>query len=233
MKWESSSNYSRDDMIRMQQDAVERVREMQRRSDAALKNAQRNPAFFTSSAPNPGVPIQQVHNQQNSSSHKRIPSVEKQAESLSSSETVQHGQSSQAQSQPQMQSQPQAQAQHQSQQPTPNESPVGETPPPPTQPQPENNMGQQRNYTMQQEQPSSPLQNFLGQTPLAGIGKGVESLLGTLTGPSNPQKKDTIAQLLEVLHLDGERILILMIILLLYNDGADYTLLFALMYLFI
>lgn len=231
MKWESSSNYSRDDMIRMQQDAVERVREMQRRSDAALKNAQRNPAFFTSSAPNPGVPIQQVHNQQNSSSHKRIPSVEKQAESLSSSETVQHSQSSQAQSQPQMQSQPQAQAQHQPQQPTPNESQAGETPPPPT--QPENNMGQQRNYTMQQEQPSSPLQNFLGQTPLAGIGKGVESLLGTLTGPSNPQKKDTIAQLLEVLHLDGERILILMIILLLYNDGADYTLLFALLYLFI
>lgn len=214
-------------MIRMQQDAVERVREMQRRSDAALKNAQRNPAFFTSSAPNPGVPIQQVHNQQNSSSHKRIPSVEKQAESLSSSETVQHSQSSQAQSQPQMQSQPQPQH------PTPNESPVGETPPPPTQPQPENNMGQQRNYTMPQEQPSSPLQNFLGQTPLAGIGKGVESLLGTLTGPSNPQKKDTIAQLLEVLHLDGERILILMIILLLYNDGADYTLLFALLYLFI
>lgn len=223
MKWESSSNYSRDDMIRMQQDAVERVREMQRRSDAALKNAQRNPAFFTSSAPNPGVPIQQVHNQQNSSSHKRVPSVEKQAESLTSSEAVQHGQSSQEQPQPQMQSQP----------PTPNQSQGGETPPPPTQPQPENNMGQQRNYTMPQEQPSSPLQNFLGQTPLAGIGKGVESLLGTLTGPSNPQKKDTIAQLLEVLHLDGERILILMIILLLYNDGADYTLLFALLYLFI
>lgn len=210
-------------MIRMQQDAVERVREMQRRSDAALKNAQRNPAFFTSSAPNPGVPIQQVHNQQNSSSHKRVPSVEKQAESLTSSEAVQHGQSSQEQPQPQMQSQP----------PTPNQSQGGETPPPPTQPQPENNMGQQRNYTMPQEQPSSPLQNFLGQTPLAGIGKGVESLLGTLTGPSNPQKKDTIAQLLEVLHLDGERILILMIILLLYNDGADYTLLFALLYLFI
>lgn len=214
-------------MIRMQQDAVERVREMQRRSDAALKNAQRNPAFFTSSAPNPGVPIQQVHNQQNSSSHKRVPSVEKQAESLTSSEAAQHGQSSQEQPQPQMQSQPQPQH------PTPNESLVGETPPPPTQPQPENNMGQQRNYTMPQEQPSSPLQNFLGQTPLAGIGKGVESLLGTLTGPSNPQKKDTIAQLLEVLHLDGERILILMIILLLYNDGADYTLLFALLYLFI
>lgn len=214
-------------MIRMQQDAVERVREMQRRSDAALKNAQRNPAFFTSSAPNPGVPIQQVHNQQNSSSHKRVPSVEKQAESLTSSEAVQHGQSSQEQPQPQIQSQPQPQH------PTPNESPVGETPPPPTQPQPENNMGQQRNYTMPQEPPSSPLQNFLGQTPLAGIGKGVESLLGTLTGPSNPQKKDTIAQLLEVLHLDGERILILMIILLLYNDGADYTLLFALLYLFI
>lgn len=210
-------------MIRMQQDAVERVREMQRRSDAALKNAQRNPAFFTSSAPNPGVPIQQVHNQQNSSSHKRVPSVEKQAESLTSSEAVQHAQSSQEQPQPQMQSQP----------PTPNQSQGGETPPPPTQPQPENNMGQQRNYTMPQEQPSSPLQNFLGQTPLAGIGKGVESLLGTLTGPSNPQKKDTIAQLLEVLHLDGERILILMIILLLYNDGADYTLLFALLYLFI
>lgn len=218
-------------MIRMQQDAVERVREMQRRSDAALKNAQRNPAFFTSSAPNPGVPIQQVHNQQNSSSHKRVPSVEKQAESFTSSEAVQHGQSSQEQPQPQMQSQPQAQAQHQPQQPIPNESQAGETPPPPT--HPENNMGQQRNYTMQQEQPSSPLQNFLGQTPLAGIGKGVESLLGTLTGPSNPQKKDTIAQLLEVLHLDGERILILMIILLLYNDGADYTLLFALLYLFI
>lgn len=231
MKWESSNNYSRDDMIRMQQDAVERVREMQRRSDAALKNAQRNPAFFTSSAPNPGVPIQQVHNQQNSSSHKRVPSVEKQAESFTSSEAVQHGQSSQEQPQPQMQSQPQAQAQHQPQQPTPNESQAGETPPPPT--QPEINMGQQRNYTMPQEQPSSPLQNFLGQTPLAGIGKGVESLLGTLTGPSNPQKKDTIAQLLEVLHLDGERILILMIILLLYNDGADYTLLFALLYLFI
>lgn len=210
-------------MIRMQQDAVERVREMQRRSDAALKNAQRNPAFFTSSAPNPGVPIQQVHNQQNSSSHKRVPSVEKQAESLTSSEAVQHAQSSQEQPQPQMQSQP----------PTPNQSQGGGTPPPPTQPQPENNMGQQRNYTMPQEQPSSPLQNFLGQTPLAGIGKGVESLLGTLTGPSNPQKKDTIAQLLEVLHLDGERILILMIILLLYNDGADYTLLFALLYLFI
>lgn len=221
MKWESSSNYSRDDMIRMQQDAVERVREMQRRSDAALKNAQRNPAFFTSSAPNPGVPIQQVHNQQNSSSHKRVSSVEKQAESLTSSEAVQHGQSSQEQPQPQVQP------------PTPNQSQGGETPPPPTQPQPENNMGQQRNYTMPQEQPSSPLQNFLGQTPLAGIGKGVESLLGTLTGPSNPQKKDTIAQLLEVLHLDGERILILMIILLLYNDGADYTLLFALLYLFI
>lgn len=218
-------------MIRMQQDAVERVREMQRRSDAALKNAQRNPAFFTSSAPNPGVPIQQVHNQQNSSSHKRVPSVEKQAESFTSSEAVQHGQSSQEQ--PQIQSQPQAQAQSQPQQQpfSSNESQAGETPPPPT--QPENNMGQQRNYTMQQEQPSSPLQNFLGQTPLAGIGKGVESLLGTLTGPSNPQKKDTIAQLLEVLHLDGERILILMIILLLYNDGADYTLLFALLYLFI
>ena len=39
MKWQNSSNYSRDDLAAMQKDAMERVREMQRRADESLRRS--------------------------------------------------------------------------------------------------------------------------------------------------------------------------------------------------
>ncbi len=44
MKWSNSNNYSANDLIAMQKDAMERVREMQRRSDERLR--QSNAADF-------------------------------------------------------------------------------------------------------------------------------------------------------------------------------------------
>ena len=39
MKWNNASNYSREDLAAMQKDAMERVREMQRRADETLRRS--------------------------------------------------------------------------------------------------------------------------------------------------------------------------------------------------
>ena len=39
MKWQSGNNYSRDELATMQKDAMERVREMQRRADETLRRS--------------------------------------------------------------------------------------------------------------------------------------------------------------------------------------------------
>ena len=49
--------------------------------------------------------------------------------------------------------------------------------------------------------------------------------------PSN-ETKPSFEQLLSALNLDKERLLILALLFLLYTDGADQTLLLALLYLF-
>lgn len=204
MKWESSNDYSREDLVRMQQDAVERVKEMQRRSSEALKNTQRTPTFFNSSVPNPGTQMK-LHNQklaQNQDEnhipeqHNNTPPHQEQANGNISNQMPPHQN---------MYIPNQFQRPQQFQQP---------------------------NQQTANTPPTSHFKEILDQTPLAGLGKSVGNIINTLVGPSNAQGRDTISKLLEVLHLDGERILILMLILLLYNDGADYTLLFALIYLF-
>ena len=51
--------------------------------------------------------------------------------------------------------------------------------------------------------------------------------------PTSPNEtKPSIEQLLSALNLDKERLLILALLFLLYTDGADQTLLLALLYLF-
>ena len=49
MKWNNASNYSREDLAAMQKDAMERVREMQRRADETLRRSNQ-------SMPQPSTP---------------------------------------------------------------------------------------------------------------------------------------------------------------------------------
>ena len=46
MKWENTHQYSRQELEDMQQNALERVRQMQRRSEQMLHHAKRPPSFF-------------------------------------------------------------------------------------------------------------------------------------------------------------------------------------------
>ena len=57
MKWNNTSNYSRDDLAAMQKDAMERVREMQRRADETLRRS--NQAM---PQPSPPPPMQKEEN---------------------------------------------------------------------------------------------------------------------------------------------------------------------------
>lgn len=60
----------------------------------------------------------------------------------------------------------------------------------------------------------------------------MEHLLETLQSPPSPQRRDTVSRVLQAVNLDSERILLLALLVLLYNEGADYTLLLAMIYLF-
>ncbi len=59
MKWQSSSNYSSKEMAAMQKDAMERVREMQRRADESLRRSNPPPS---SPPPSPPAPAPMVEN---------------------------------------------------------------------------------------------------------------------------------------------------------------------------
>ncbi len=60
MKWQNTNNYSRDDLAAMQKDAMERVREMQRRADETLRRSNQSmpPAPPVPPAPPPPEPQQ-------------------------------------------------------------------------------------------------------------------------------------------------------------------------------
>lgn len=130
MKWSNSNNYSANDLIAMQKDAMERVREMQRRSDERLRQS-------NSAIPKPIHP-------------------------------------------PAASSAPQSPAQA-----APEDQ--GNAP----------SNGQREAYAPEQS--------------LAPSGK--------------------ISQALQALGIDQDRLILFAVLLVLYNDGADYTLLLAILYL--
>lgn len=57
MKWNNASNYSREDLAAMQKDAMERVREMQRRADETLRRSNQSMP-----QPSPPPPVQKEEN---------------------------------------------------------------------------------------------------------------------------------------------------------------------------
>lgn len=154
MKWEEK-RYTPQELQRMQQEAVERVRQMQRRSEQAIRHSPRAPSFF-----------------------------------------VQDSSQQQHQRQPELPPQPQAQEE---QQPVPS---------PAAQPEPR----------PQQQHPSQ------GQPSANGSG---------LSLPAPGQGGFSLDQVLDSLHLDHDRLLILALFFLLAGERSDNGLMLALLYLFL
>ena len=147
MKWEEK-RYTPQELQRMQQEAVERVRQMQRRSEQAIRHSPRAPSFFVQDSP---------------------PKETQQQEPV--------------------------------QQPQPTPSPA---------PQPE--------PRPQQQHPSQ------GQPSANGSG---------LSLPSPGQGGFSLEQVLDSLHLDHDRLLILALFFLLAGEKSDNGLMLALLYLFL
>ena len=139
----------------MQQEAVERVRQMQRRSEQAIRHSPRAPSFFVQDSPQ----------------------------------------------QQEQQRQPELPPQEPVQQPQPAPSPA---------PQPEPRPQQQH---PSQEQPSA---NVSG-----------------LSLPAPGQSGFSLEQVLDSLHLDHDRLLILALFFLLAGEKSDSGLMLALLYLFL
>ena len=155
MKWEEK-RYTPQELQRMQQEAVERVRQMQRRSEQAIRHSPRVPSFFVQDSP--------------------------------PKET-------------QQQRQPELLPQEPAQQPQPAHSPA---------PQPE--------PRPQQQHPSQ------GQPSANGSG---------LSLPAPGQSGFSLEQVLDSLHLDHDRLLILALFFLLAGERSDNGLMLALLYLFL
>lgn len=147
MKWEEK-RYTPQELQRMQQEAVERVRQMQRRSEQAIRHSPRAPSFFVQDSP---------------------PKETQQQEPV--------------------------------QQPQPTPSPA---------PQPE--------PRPQQQHPSQ------GQPSANGSG---------LSLPALGQGGFSLEQVLDSLHLDHDRLLILALFFLLAGERSDNGLMLALLYLFL
>lgn len=147
MKWEEK-RYTPQELQRMQQEAVERVRQMQRRSEQAIRHSPRAPSFFVQDSP---------------------PKETQQQEPV--------------------------------QQPQPTPSPA---------PQPE--------PRPQQQHPSQ------GQPSANGSG---------LSLPAPGQGGFSLEQVLDSLHLDHDRLLILALFFLLAGEKSDNGLMLALLYLFL
>lgn len=152
MKWEEK-RYTPQELQRMQQEAVERVRQMQRRSEQAIRHSPRAPSFFVQDSPQ----------------------------------------------QQEQQRQPELPPQEPVQQPQPAPSPA---------PQPEPRPQQQHSS---QGQPSA------NMPALPAPGQGGFSL----------------DQVLDSLHLDHDRLLILALFFLLAGERSDNGLMLALLYLFL
>ena len=150
MKWEEK-RYTPQELQRMQQEAVERVRQMQRRSEQAIRHSPRAPSFFVQDSP----------------------------------------------PQQEQQRQPELPPQEPVQQPQPTPSPAPQLEPRPQQQHPS------------QGQPSG--------LSLPALGQGGFSL----------------DQVLDSLHLDHDRLLILALFFLLAGEKSDNGLMLALLYLFL
>lgn len=155
MKWEEK-RYTPQELQRMQQEAVERVRQMQRRSEQAIRHSPRAPSFFVQDSP--------------------------------PKETQQQRQSELPPQEPVQQPQP--------------------TPSPAPQPEPR----------PQQQHPSQ------GQPSANGSG---------LSLPAPGQSGFSLEQVLDSLHLDHDRLLILALFFLLAGEKSDNGLMLALLYLFL
>lgn len=176
MKWEPASgpsngrsaSYSRDDLLRMQQDAEARVREMQRRSREALHTSRMSAAARHQLVEEPSSHSDHATPSGTPASHSNLPPRG-------------GGQPSQG---------------HAPTGSSPHQAPSHQAPP-------------QKDWEHQ-----------------------MEHLLQTLQSPPSPQRRDTVSRVLQAMNLDSERILLLALLVLLYNEGADYTLLLAMVYLF-
>lgn len=155
MKWEEK-RYTPQELQRMQQEAVERVRQMQRRSEQAIRHSPRAPSFFVQDSP-----------------PKEFPQEEQQ------------------QRQPELPPQ-------EEQQPAPSSAP--------------------------QPEPRPQQQNSQGQ-PSANM--------PALSLPAPGQGGFSLDQVLDSLHLDHDRLLILALFFLLAGERSDNGLMLALLYLFL
>ncbi len=62
MKWQNSSNYTPKEMAAMQKDAMERVKEMQRRADESLRRSNQDPKPESPSPQPIQLPVPEVQN---------------------------------------------------------------------------------------------------------------------------------------------------------------------------
>lgn len=235
MTWDSSSQYSKDKLQNMQKEAIERVQEMQRRANAALKNAQQDPAFY--STPQPHSPRSSQTNDQGRGGNfqNRGPNPYSQNDtrpSLSSNQSQQSHQSNQS-------SQPSKNTYHNGGG-NPSRNINSPQVPKSSQVKEESNQEHAEEDTHNNKdfvEPDSvsyeeiPIEE--DPTPVGGLSSILNGFLSGLGLAPSPQGRDTLPKLLKALNLDNERLLILLLVFLLYSDGADYTLLFALLYLFL
>lgn len=168
MTWNNGKSYSDSDMLRMQQDAIRRVKEMQLRADQTLQDANQNytPPVIPSIHTNESRPAPQPSYQGTGSHHNQ-------------SASNAHGTAG-----------------------TSN-----------------NNSSSSINKTIDHMLDSG--------------GSLVSSVLSYFTGAGaeSGEELSPIASILQTLHLDSERLIVLGMLIVLMNEKADKTMLLALFYL--
>lgn len=199
------SNYSQENIRDMQQDALQRVRDMQRRSEEALKNSShQGSGNWASSSFRSG---QGFSPQRPSSQHGGGQTVNN-----SGREKSQGGSGWQSSPRSRPLSQPESQD---------SSMPPDEFIPPPTQESP----------SVDEDSAENPaFSNQPSQEQACNEGQAADE--STLS-QSISLGRDTIKNVMAALNLDNERLLLLLLLFVLYTDGADFTLLFALLYLFL
>lgn len=210
--WETVS-YSRNDMMHMQQDAERRVREMQRKAQQAISRgivppppkAQPNNVKETKTDTPPQAK-EELH---------RKSAVENHGQNTQNAQNIRNNQNTQN-----MQN---AQNMHNNQN---------------TQNPTMNFKNQQQNFGPQAQRQTSPIQSLT--SPIKNIGNMIGGLLGKdsggvqniLSGFIKENQEDTpVGKVMSALNLDSEKLILIFLILVLLNDGADYSLILALGYI--
>lgn len=97
-------------------------------------------------------------------------------------------------------------------------------------------VSQQNSYHPYGGHPSNPITGFLNSLSGGSSGGHANSISGILSnfgiGNAHQQGRETpLKKVMEALHLDNERLMLIFLIILLLNDGGDTTLILALCYI--